>query len=211
MADRVIVWLDRRLGGTPAVLAALLVALIVGFVAAAVIGSMARQPAFTFPEAAAGPSPAAVAPLLPAAVSVPAIDATSTLVPVGIRATDGELDVPPEDQPGQAAWFTGAPPPGQVGPAVIVGHVNGDGRPGVFADLADLDVGDRIEVTRSDGSVIAFAVTDVERHPKDDFPHDRVYGDTTGPELRLITCGGAFDPDADSYTDNVIVWAAQTV
>jgi hypothetical protein len=45
----------------------------------------------------------------------------------------------------------------------------------------------------------------VATYPKDRFPTDEVYGDTAGAELRLITCGGAFDRGAGSYTDNVVV------
>ncbi len=52
-----------------------------------------------------------------------------------------------------------------------------------------------------------FAVDRVERHPKDDFPTIEVYGNTDDPQLRLITCGGAFDSGARSYEDNVIVFA----
>ena len=62
-------------------------------------------------------------------------------------------------------------------------------------------------VDRADGTTLRFAVTRVERHAKDDFPTEEVYGPTTGPELRLITCGGAFDRAAGSYLDNVVVWA----
>jgi len=47
----------------------------------------------------------------------------------------------------------------------------------------------------------------VEQVAKDRYPADRVYGDTDGPELRLITCGGVFDYGASHYTDNVIVFA----
>ena len=45
--------------------------------------------------------------------------------------------------------------------------------------------------------------------PKDDFPTARVYGDTDQPELRLLTCGGPFDPQTKHYLDNVVVYAKQ--
>ena len=38
------------------------------------------------------------------------------------------------------------------------------------------------------------------------FPTDRVYGPTAGPELRLITCGGAFDAATGHYERNVIAF-----
>ena len=40
------------------------------------------------------------------------------------------------------------------------------------------------------------------------FPGAEVYSPTAGPELRLITCGGAFDRTARSYLDDVVVYAA---
>ncbi len=58
-----------------------------------------------------------------------------------------------------------------------------------------------------DGSRAGFVVIRVERVPKAEFPTAAVYGDTAGPELRLITCGGVFDRAARSYRDNVIVYA----
>jgi hypothetical protein len=35
-----------------------------------------------------------------------------------------------------------------------------------------------------------------------------VYGPAAGPQLRLITCGGPFDPAIRSYLSNVVVYAA---
>ena len=37
-----------------------------------------------------------------------------------------------------------------------------------------------------------------------------MYGDTPDAQLRLITCGGVFDPAARSYEANVIVYANLT-
>jgi sortase (surface protein transpeptidase) len=159
----------------------------------------------------AGPPPTttvervAVAP--PAGISVPAIDVTSTLVELGLNA-DRTVEVPPVDEPLQAGWFAGGPKPGEPGPAVVLGHVNGGGQAGVFARLAELAEGDEILVERTDGTTVRFTVTHVDQVPKSGFPTEQVYGDTAGPELRLITCGGSFDRDAHSYRDNVIVYAA---
>lgn len=147
---------------------------------------------------------------LPVAVSIPAIDVQSELITVGLNP-DGTLEVP---QPGpdydKAAWYDGSPRPGEVGPAVIEGHVDSakDG-PSVFYDLGALAAGDEVEVTREDGSVVTFVVDDVRVFPKDDFPTLEVYGNTPGPELRLITCGGPFDSTAGSYVDNTVVFAHQ--
>lgn len=150
-------------------------------------------------------APAAVA--APVEVSIPAIDATSSLVELGLNE-DQTVQVPPVEEPMQAGWFTGAPKPGEPGPAVVLGHVNGGGQAGIFHRLHELAGGDEVLIRRADGTTARFVVSRVDRVPKDDFPTEEVYGNTAGPELRLITCGGAFDREEHSYVDNVIVYAA---
>ena len=177
-------------------------------------------PAPKLPTAAALPEPAHATPRpsknattrahspLPASVSIPAIDVQSELITVGLKP-DGSLEVP---QPGpdydKAAWFEGSPRPGDVGPATIEGHVDSaKNGPSVFYKLGTLEVGDQIVVTRKDGSVATFVVYQVDAYPKDDFPTRKVYGNTAGHELRLITCGGPFDSAAGSYVNNTVVFA----
>jgi hypothetical protein len=157
--------------------------------------------------AGAGVGPAAdPARLAPAEVTVPRIGASSTLIPLGL-AEDGALQTPPVSTPMQAGWYALGPAPGEAGPAVIVGHVDGLRRPGIFFRLGELVPGDEIVIRRADASLLHFIVTRISQVPKDRFPTDEVYGPTTGPELRLITCGGSFDRDARSYRDNLIVFA----
>lgn len=107
----------------------------------------------------------------------------------------------------QAGWYRFARTPGESGPAVILGHVDGNSQPGIFHRLRELVPGDEIEVSRKDGVTARFVVRHVEQIAKDHFPTDAVYGDTADPELRLITCGGSFDRSARSYLDNIIVYA----
>lgn len=170
-------------------------------------------PTFTTTEA---PVPANVTPSVvvsePEHVSIPRIGADSSLVAVGL--VNGAIDIPPATQPLQAAWWDGSPRPGAVGPAVILGHVDGQiggrrGQPGVFNRLAILRPGDAVSVRRRDGSTVHFTVYKVEKTPKAAFPADRVYGNTDGPELRLITCGGVFDRTARSYEDNIVAYARE--
>ena len=162
------------------------------------------------PGDATAPPAAPVPVALPSAVSIPAIGVQSELITLGLNP-DGTLAVP---QPGpdydKAAWFDGSPRPGEPGPAVIEGHVDSAANgPSVFYRLGELAVGDRVDVTRDDGTVVTFVVYDVRVVPKDAFPTADVYGNTDGPELRLITCGGPFDSAARSYEDNVVVFASQ--
>ena len=160
------------------------------------------------PATSAAPPTTSAPAARPVAVSIPAIDVHSALLALGSNP-DGTLQVP---QPGpdydSAAWFDGSPRPGDPGPAVIEGHVDSARNgPSVFYSLGALESGDRVEVARADGSTVAFEVYDVRVVPKDDFPTLEVYGNTVGPELRLITCGGPFDRSAGHYEDNVVVFA----
>lgn len=139
----------------------------------------------------------------PENISIPALGVSSTLVPLGLTA-DGQHEVPPLSEPEQAGWFQPGPEPGEVGAAIILGHINGRGQPGVFADLGKLAVGDTVQVDYR-----VFVVYDVVRTPKDAFPRDRVYGGTDAPEIRLITCGGTFDSSSGNYLDNIIVFASE--
>ncbi|MEC3981578.1 class F sortase [Amycolatopsis sp. H20-H5] len=145
----------------------------------------------------------------PVSVDIPKIGAHSSLVPLGLNA-DNSVQVPPVSQPLQAGWYVNGPTPGEVGPAVILGHVDGNKQRGIFFRLKELAPGDRIAVARKDGKTADFVVTKVDKVPKDTFPTDAVYGDTADAQLRLITCGGVFDRASHNYLDNIIVYAQLT-
>ena len=147
------------------------------------------------------PEPAGAAP--PVHLRVPELGVDAALTGAGLDA--GAL-VPPAD-PALAGWYTGGPVPGLPGPAVITGHVDWAGRPGVFARLDELRPGAEVLVGRADGSTARFTVTRVVHRAKTDFPVEEVYAPTSGAQLRLITCGGEFDRSRGSYTDNVVVFA----
>ncbi|MEH0985846.1 class F sortase [Micromonospora sp. CPCC 205556] len=140
----------------------------------------------------------------PVRVSIPSLKVASATIPLGLQA-DGSMQVP--DSATEVGWFTKAPPPGALGPAVLAGHVNWKGKRGVFFELGTMRAGDAISVARADGSTAMFTVTKVQQHPKDRFPTDEVYGATDHAALRLITCGGEFDDATQHYRDNVIVYA----
>ncbi|MCC9174215.1 class F sortase [Arthrobacter sp. zg-Y179] len=151
--------------------------------------------------------PAGMPESAPAALRIPSIGAASRIIRLGLD-DDGALQVPPGKPGSPAGWYEHSPTPGETGPAVLLGHVNAEGGgPGIFADLRRLSPGDRIEVVREDGSTAVFAVLRGEQYPKDNFPTSQVYGNTAGPELRLITCDG-YDPKTGRFDDNYVVYAA---
>ncbi len=156
-------------------------------------------------------SSAVIAPHLPASIptriQIPALGVTAQVMELGLQR-DGSMEVPPGAYP--VGWYGGSPTPGQLGPAVLAGHVDWEGEPGTFSRLRELRPGDTVILNRADGTVAAFRVDRVEEHAKDDFPTEEVYGDLDHAGLRLITCGGAFDEGTGNYEDNVIVFASFT-
>lgn len=145
-------------------------------------------------------------PSEPTEVRIPKIGARSSLIPLGLNP-DETVEVPPVDQPMQAGWYELARTPGEAGPAVLLGHVDGNKQQGIFFRLRELVQGDEVEVSRKDGTTARFRVRATEQIAKNSFPTEAVYGETDEPELRLITCGGSYDESARSYRDNIIVYA----
>ncbi|HEY9522304.1 MAG TPA: class F sortase, partial [Thermopolyspora sp.] len=142
----------------------------------------------------------------PRRLEIPEIGVNAPLSTVGVTKARA-IQVPPLSRPQVAAWYRYGPVPGELGPAVIVGHVNTRRGPAVFGRLRELKRGDKIQVLRSDGVTTEFTVDGVEQVGKSTFPTSRVYGNARVAALRLITCGGVFNAKAHSYTDNIIVYA----
>jgi LPXTG-site transpeptidase (sortase) family protein len=143
----------------------------------------------------------------PTHLRIPAISVTTTLEPLGLEA-NGHLAAPAYSD---AGWYAGGTNPGDVGPAVIAGHYDAktNDTPSVFYRLGTLKVGDEIQVERN-GKWLTFSVTAVASYPQNNFPTTLVYGPTPTAELRLITCGGTFSSATQSYSDDVVVFAAET-
>lgn len=141
--------------------------------------------------------------LIGATLEIPSIEVSTSLVSLGLNE-DRTMQVPSNFS--QAGWYRYGPVPGRPGPAVIAGHVDSRSGPAVFYRLSELEAGDEVHVHAADGTT-TFVVQRIEQHPKDAFPHAQVYGETPGPELRLITCGGVFDRSQRAHRDNLIVYA----
>ncbi len=141
----------------------------------------------------------------PTGLEIPAIG-LDTSDPTDLRIDyQGALQVPTDFT--KVGWFTSSAVPGDPGSSVMVGHVDTRNGPAVFGRLDDLKPGDLIEVPRSDGGTATFGVDSVETFAKDALPTERVYGPTTTPTLRLMTCGGPFDDASLNYRDNIVVFA----
>ncbi len=167
---------------------------------------VAALPAPTGPIVAPPQSAAAKPVAAPVSLTIPLIGVRTNLMTLGLAA-NGELQVPLSIS--VAGWYTGSPRPGSIGSAIIVGHIDGPSGRGVFFRLDTLTRGDKIYVKRADGTLTEFRVTSVQSYLKDHFPTEDVYGPVPDPELRLITCGGAFDTAAGHYLSNIVVYATE--
>jgi Sortase domain len=175
------------------------------------------------PLRAPSPSPKALALALPTP-PVPTALETARSVPVMLRVpaiglavflgsslgidVDGSVQVPGGTQ--QPGWFQLGPTPGQIGSAVILGHVDSTAGPGVFFELRTLAAGDVVDVGLSDGVTAQFTVNAVAQYSKLSFPAQRVYGSHGSSALQLVTCGGVFDHQTGSYLSNVVVYTSLT-
>lgn len=150
---------------------------------------------------------------LPVHVDIPRVGLHADVIRVGLTPA-GAIDVPPLDQALKAGWYDGGPAPGQIGAAVIDGHVDSNQIPsphqGAFYQLGLVGIGDTVEVTRADHEIAVYQVDQVQSVSKLEFPTTRVYSPVTFAALRLITCGGDFDNAAHSYLNNVIIYAHLT-
>jgi LPXTG-site transpeptidase (sortase) family protein len=144
----------------------------------------------------------------PSRLEIDAIGVRADIMARGVDAGGG-VAPPPFDTPQAVGWYAGGPTPGAAGAAVLVGHVDTRTEPAVFYSLSTLRPGDSVRVKRADGSTATFAVSEVEVIDRADFEPGHVYGprDPGSAELRLITCGGSYDPDRRAYSANVVVSA----
>jgi hypothetical protein len=146
----------------------------------------------------------------PVSIDIPSISVHARVVPLGLDP-DGSIGVPPltGSGPMETSWYDDGPAPGQPGAAAILGHVDAASvGPAVFYELGELRPGARIFVRLRSGLTAIFETYSVALYAKAKFPTRRVYGYTSWPTLRLITCGGVFDPKSGHYLGNIVAFAS---
>jgi hypothetical protein len=168
-------------------------------------GPAGSDPGATGPPSAY-PSQGGAEQAAPVRLEIPAIGLDRSLLRLGLDEDD-RLQVPTMAQADRPGWYRYSPMPGDIGPAVIAGHVDTTDGPAVFYRLRELDKGDTIRVLRADGRLAVFVVETVRLVRKSRFPTEDVYGPIRYPGLRLITCGGGYDKSRGGYQGNLVVFA----
>ena len=145
----------------------------------------------------------------PVRLEISSIGVDADIIDVGVTSS-GNLDVPHNYV--QVGWYMNGIIPGQIGSAILDGHVdNGGFTPtvaGPFKSLQDIKIGDDISVTTATGSVLHFTVTSLEVYPTDSFPSKAIFDDTSGSLLKIVTCHGQWIPLLKTYNQRLVVTAA---
>lgn len=153
----------------------------------------------------------ATAPIIPTSdsppvqVRLPDLDIDVAVDPVGV-GEGGQMEIPADAM--RAGWYRYGPAPGQAGAAVVAAHAGSLLTPrGPFFDLRDAEPGMAVEITLADASTAVFEVVEVEEHGKDGLDLEPYFDRSGEARLVLITCGGVWDEQAQSYLSNIIVSA----
>ncbi len=141
----------------------------------------------------------------PSQISIPSIDLTAQISPVGIT-TDNYMDIPKQAQ--VVGWYDRGAKPGQIGGAILNGHFDTPtGKPAVFYHLNQLQPNQQIFITTEDGQQITYLVDSITAHPLQGFPTELVYGEYNSQKLIIITCNGVWDPIQNTYANRLVVTA----
>lgn len=150
------------------------------------------------------PAPAAAFTQPALYLSIPTIGLNAGIEYVA-KTADGAMATPLN--PLSVGWYRLGAHVGEKGNAVLAGHL--DWRsigPAVFYNLDKLKPGDMVYVTTTLGYRHAFRVTEIVSYPLNDYPAQRIFGESDQSNLNLITCNGSFNPASASYNRRLIVY-----
>lgn len=138
---------------------------------------------------------------LPLRLRIPSIGVNAQVESVGTDS-QGFMGVPSNSA--HVAWYNVLSRPGEVGDAVMTGHVDWyDTSCAVFCYLSSIRVGDQAAVDRADGSTVTYAVDRIDYYPAGQAP-DWIFQSDGPPRLTLITCAGDYVPGY-GYTRRMVV------
>ncbi len=137
---------------------------------------------------------------------IPAIGINAPVENVGVLS-DGTLEVPKYNPWDGAGWYKNGPLPGEVGSAVIDGHLDRPGgSPAVFWNLRYLHAGDLVTVVDAQGRTKKFQVDRVQTYTPSAAPLEEIFGNNSGRHLNLITCAGQWVPAQHQTTHRLVVY-----
>ena len=144
----------------------------------------------------------------PVRLIIPAIGIDAAIESLGILS-NGNLATPVQHPWDDAGWYDLGPRPGEIGSAVIDGHLDRPGGyPAVFWHLKDLHIGDKVMVVDAHGKTLRFHVIDFAFYPVQALPVQEIFGNNQGLYLNLITCAGDWIPDQHQTNQRLVIYTA---
>jgi LPXTG-site transpeptidase (sortase) family protein len=144
----------------------------------------------------------------PKHLDLPSIGAAGFIEKVGVLS-NGQIQAPGNID--TAGWYKTAGTPGQPGLSILDGHVDGPTRHGIFYNLHKLRTGDEFSLEKGDGMMLRYKVMSVNQYPADESVNYLFSQDpSVNSQLNLITCGGNFDKQSETYKQRIIVTASLT-
>jgi sortase A len=141
----------------------------------------------------------------PARLQIPSLGVNAAVQQTGLTKS-GAMGVPTNFT--DVAWYKYGPVPGQLGSAVIDGHVdNGLSLPGVFKHLGDIQKGADMYVVTKKGETLHFVVTDIESYPYKSVPTSMIFTRADKARLNLITCEGHWVQGEKTYDQRLVIFA----
>lgn len=127
----------------------------------------------------------------------------AAIIPVGVNQEDLSFEVPPADQVG---WYEFGSTPGEAGSAVLAAHIAYNGVDGVFRYLENVEIGSIVSIGFDDGTSIRYRIEEVIEYNKQELP-ESLFARDGQEQLALITCGGTFNYQLESYESNTVAIA----
>jgi hypothetical protein len=147
-----------------------------------------------------------IQPANPSRLIISSIGVDTTVEMVGMLH-DGNLATPSLSPWDDAGWYAAGPRPGEVGSAVIDGHLDRPGgSPAVFWNLRYMHVGDRVMITDTAWGTERFRVTRIALYHPRQAPIQEIFGDESGSYLNLITCAGDWIASQHQTTLRLVVY-----
>ncbi len=140
----------------------------------------------------------------PISLSIPKISVDTKIQEVGITQK-GNMATPNNFM--DVGWYKFGTVPGDIGSAVIAGHVNNElGLSAVFSKLGELKEGDDIYVTMEKDKQLHFKVTKSKTYDFD-ASGEEVFSEDDAKLLKLVTCTGSWIEKFKTHDERLVVSA----
>lgn len=144
-----------------------------------------------------------VAPALPRTLKISKLGVDARVVRTTVRV-NSEPAWPTNIY--DAGWYENSAKPGEEGATLLIGHLSGSERNGVFFDLTSLVPGDTIELTTGNGAIHHYYIVKMEAYRRNQIDTSLLSQSAVPGRsgLNLLTAVGNFERNADVVQQLVV-------